>query len=132
VIQLVGVLVVLVFPVLLFIGIGLLTFVVTHGALFLFISALVLAPWFLFRSQRPPPGPADSGGGWGTGPQEPHDFPGIPPGGLPLPLPDAEPARVRLRDHDRPLRVPSRERRPAREPGRAPVRSLHGPAQGGD
>jgi hypothetical protein len=46
----------------------------------------------------------------------------VPGGGLPLP--DAEPARVRLRDH-RPLRerLPARERRPAREPERRPVRA---------
>ena len=64
---------------------------------------------------------SDSDGGWGndrTRPRAPRDTPG---GGLPLP--DAVPARLRLRDHRR-LRdhLPGRERRPAREPARRPER----------
>jgi hypothetical protein len=125
VIRLIWVLVVLLFPVVLFVGIGLLTFLVVHGALLLLIPALVLAPGFLFRRQRPSARPPDSGGGWGNGPPEPHDLPNVPGGGVPLP--DAEPARVRLRDQHRPRHVPARTRRPAREPERQPVRSSHRP-----
>jgi len=68
---------------------------------------------------RPDPG---SDGGWGRGPDLPPKSPDAPRGGIPLP--DAEPALVRLRDH-RTLseQVPRRERRPAREPDRTPVRS---------
>jgi hypothetical protein len=75
-----------------------------------------------------PPRQQDDGSddGWGNNPRRPlhpHDVPG---GGLPLP--DAVPARVRLRDH-RPLheRLPSRERRPVREPSRQPARPVKVP-----
>jgi len=71
-------------------------------------------PW------QPPEG--DSDDGWGNdrlGPRTPSRLPG---GGLPLP--DAVPARVRLRDHRRLADLtPPRERRPAREPAREPVRA---------
>jgi hypothetical protein len=65
-------------------------------------------------------------GGSDDGPGNDRRGPGIAPrlpgGGLPLP--DAEPARVRLRDHRRLADLtPPRERRPAREPVRQPVRS---------
>jgi hypothetical protein len=71
-----------------------------------------------------PPRPSDGGSddGWGNYPRRPtspHDVPG---GGIPLP--DAAPARVRLRDHGRLReRLPTRQRRPAREPVRRPVRT---------
>jgi hypothetical protein len=70
-------------------------------------------PW------RAPEGGSDDGpGNSRRGPLTPPDVPG---GGLPLP--DAEPARVRLRDHRRLADLtPPRERRPAREPVRTPVR----------
>lgn len=69
--------------------------------------------------QRPDSGPDD---GWGRGPGGPPKPPDAPRGGIPLL--DADPARVRLRDH-RKLQdlVPRRERRPAREPDRTPVRT---------
>jgi hypothetical protein len=71
-----------------------------------------------------PPRREDSGsdGGWGRGPDLPPKTPDAPRGGIPLP--DAEPALVRLRDH-RTLsdQLPKRERRPTREPDRTPVRS---------
>ncbi len=80
------------------------------------------------REAPEPPRPQDEGSdeGWGNHPRRPlapHDLPG---GGLPLP--DAAPARVRLRDH-RPLheRLPNRERRPAREPSREPVQPVKVP-----
>ena len=52
------------------------------------------------------------------------DPPRRPRGGIPIPLPDAVPARVRLRGPGRLAELlPRRERRPAREPDRTPVRS---------
>ena len=73
-----------------------------------------------FPPQRPDTG---SDGGGGGGPQRPPAPQDSPRGGG-IPLPDAEQARVRLRDH-RKLRehLPGRERRPAREPERTPVRT---------
>jgi|SRR5579884_3059519 hypothetical protein len=70
----------------------------------------------------PPHTDRDSDDGWGHGPpKQPTPF-DLPTGGLPLP--DAAPARVRLRDHRRLADLlPRRERRPAREPApqREPV-----------
>jgi hypothetical protein len=71
----------------------------------------------------PPQGPSDSGSdeGWGRGPRKPPKEPDSPRGGIPLP--DAVPARVRLRDHRKLAELlPRTERRPAREPVRRPVR----------
>jgi hypothetical protein len=66
----------------------------------------------------------DSDEGWGRGPKLPPSKPEPPRGGIPLP--DAQPARVRLRDHRRLAeRLPRRERRPAREPARPPIRVRH-------
>ena len=49
--------------------------------------------------------------------------PGRPRGGIPIPLPDAVPSRVRLREPARLADLlPRRERRPAREPVRTPER----------
>ncbi len=63
----------------------------------------------------------DSDEGWGRGPKRPPSKPEPPRGGIPLP--DAQPARVRLRERGRLAdRLPGRERRPAREPARTPVR----------
>jgi hypothetical protein len=72
------------------------------------------APW------QPPGGGSDDGpGNRPLGPLAPPSSPG---GGLLLP--DAAPARVRLRDHRRLADLtPPRERRPAREPARRPVRA---------
>ncbi len=89
---------------------GLLSLVVILGA--------VLWP-LLFGRRQPPPeqsGP-DSDGGGGSRPPEPSTPPDAPRGGVPLD--DAEPARVRLRDHVRLAdRLPPRHRRPVREPDR--------------
>jgi hypothetical protein len=93
----------------------------------LVLLTIVLAPALLPRTvlyprlgDPPPPDGADSEGGGGgprTDPPKPHD---APRGGIPLA--DAEPARVRVRDHDRPALAPRRPRRPAREPERTPQR----------
>src|SRR5690348_8741169 len=74
---------------------------------------------------RDPPGPSSSDPGsdegWGRGPKLPPKLPEPPRGGIPLP--DAVPARVRLRDHRRLADFRrKRDRRPAREPQRTPVR----------
>jgi hypothetical protein len=62
--------------------------------------------------------------GWGRGPKVPPPPPSSPRGGIPLP--DAVPAAVRLREHGRLRdRRPARVRRPAREPARRPVRTPH-------
>ncbi|HEY1568852.1 MAG TPA: hypothetical protein VGF68_17625, partial [Solirubrobacteraceae bacterium] len=54
----------------------------------------------------------------------PPEAPKPPRGGIPLA--DAVPARVRLREHGRlSERLPSRQRRPSREPARRPVRTPH-------
>src|SRR5437762_7204845 len=67
--------------------------------------------------------PSDPGSddGWGNDPREPRQPYDRPWGGIPLP--DADQARVRLRDSRKlsDLR-PNRERRPVREPERTPVR----------
>ena len=57
--------------------------------------------------------------GWGNEPRRPPEPSDRPWGGIPLP--DADPALVRLRDHRKlPDLLPGRERRPAREPERTP------------
>jgi hypothetical protein len=60
------------------------------------------------------------GGGWGGGPRS-GSRPGPPDSGLPLP--DAQPARVRFRGHRRLADVvPDRPRRGCRQPARTPSR----------
>jgi len=76
------------------------------------------------RQPNPPP-PPDQGsdGGWGRRKESPPK-PKRPRGGIPLP--DAVPARVRLRDHRRLSDlIPRPSRRPAREPVRTPARVAH-------
>ncbi|MEA2196664.1 MAG: hypothetical protein QOJ25_715 [Solirubrobacteraceae bacterium] len=81
----------------------------------LIVHAMKAAPTVGWRA---PKGGSDDGPGSDRrGPAAPPRLPG---GGLPLP--DAEPARVRLRDHRRLADLtPPRDRRPAREPVREPV-----------
>ena len=84
---------------------------------------LLLIPAMRDDSELPPQG-GDSGNddGWGNRPRTPRPPSNVPGGGLPLP--DALPARVRLRDGRRlHERLPGRERRPAREPDRQPIRT---------
>jgi hypothetical protein len=85
-------------------------------------AAALLLPALRGGPDLPPRSERDSDDGWGHGPPRPPTPHDAPPGGLPLP--DAAPARVRLRDHRRlPDLVPRPERRPAREPARDPVRT---------
>jgi hypothetical protein len=59
--------------------------------------------------------------GWGNKPKRPIEPADRPGGGIPLP--DADPATVRLRDHRRlGDSLPRPERRPTREPERVPQR----------
>jgi len=99
----------------------------------LVLVAVVLAPVLLPRRMLyPDPGPPPSGsdGGdddGGPGPPRQPAPPAGPRGGIPLP--DADPARVRWRGHGRPALTRLRPRRTAREPGRSPARTPHGTAR---
>jgi hypothetical protein len=81
--------------------------------------------YFALRHDGHPHWPGESWGsddGWGNEPRRPTEPSNRPRGGLPLP--DAEPSLVRLRDHRKlPEQLPARERRPAREPEREPIRA---------
>ena len=66
-----------------------------------------------------PPEDGEGGDGGGNDRLGPRSRPG--PGGGGLPLPDAIPARVRLRDHRRLADLlPTPSRRPSREPSQPP------------
>jgi hypothetical protein len=84
-------------------------------------AAALILPALRDGPKLPPRTDSDSDDGWGRGPRRPPTAPeDAPRGGLPLP--DAVPALVRLRDHRRlGDLLPRRERRPAREPARRPV-----------
>jgi hypothetical protein len=84
-------------------------------------AAALLLPALRGGPELPPRSDRDSDDGWGHGPPKPPTPSEGPSGGLPLP--DAVPARVRLRDHRRLSELlPGRERRPAREPAPSPRR----------
>jgi hypothetical protein len=89
------------------------------------LGAVLFVMFLRSESTKPwqPPDEDDGGGGGGGNDRLPGRPKSSPPGGLPLP--DAVPASVRLRGHER-LRDlrPQRVRRPAREPApqRRPVR----------
>jgi hypothetical protein len=86
---------------------------------FLTLPGLVLVPILLYRKPGPSPDSSDDEGGGGRGPTPPLAPPPPPRGGVPLP--DAEQARLRIREHGRRLSG-VRARRPAREPRRRPSR----------
>lgn len=87
-------------------------------------AAALFVPAVLSRflsSQGPSDSDSEDGGGGGGGTRPPPTPPSPSPGGVPLD--DAQPARVRLRDGRRlAQRLPARQRRPAREPARVPLR----------
>jgi hypothetical protein len=88
----------------------------------LLCAVALILPALRDRPEAPPGSDGGSDGGGGRGPSHPLAPPTGPGGGLPLP--DAAPAQVRLRDHQRLAdHQPHRERRPAREPDREPVRA---------
>jgi hypothetical protein len=89
-----------------------------------FVLAVALFPLFLSPRGHKPMGPeGDDGDGWRRGgPDRPPTPKGGPTGGIPLP--DAIQSRIRLRGPGRLCDYrPPRVRRPAREPGRPPVRT---------
>jgi hypothetical protein len=86
---------------------------------FLFVPALFFVPALLYHPSGSSPGSSEDGGGWGPGPDQPLSSPDAPRGGVPRP--DAEQARIRLRDHTGPELDRVKPRRPAREPERAPA-----------
>jgi hypothetical protein len=90
---------------------------------FLTIPGLMLVPALLYRKPGPSPDSSDGEGGGGPGhpPPGPPARPTPPRGGVPLP--DAEPARIRIREHGRRVLGGRRPRRPVREPERRPVRA---------
>jgi hypothetical protein len=83
-------------------------------------AAALILPALRNEPELPPRSDRDSDDGWGHGPPRPPEPSGAPRGGVPLP--DADQARIRLRDHRRlGDLLPRRERRPARAPAREPV-----------
>jgi len=80
----------------------------------LLLAALVVAPVFCYHTFAPFQGSCegDGDGGPGSGPPPPPS--GSPRGGAPLP--DADPARTRRRDHNRPSPRGVSQRRPAVDP----------------
>lgn len=90
----------------------------------LVFAAVLILPALRDNPDLPPRNDSGSDDGWGRGPGEPPTPPAPPRGGIPLL--DADPAGVRLRDHRKlPEHLPRRERRPVREPDRTPVRTAH-------
>jgi hypothetical protein len=85
---------------------------------FLTLPGLMLVPALLYRrpGSSPDASDDDGGGGPGRGPDPPP--PPAPRGGVPLP--DAEPARLRLREH-------GRRALGVRAPRRAPQEPVHSP-----
>jgi len=88
------------------------------------VLGVVFSPMLFFRRRRPGgPSDSDSGGGWRKRPPPSPPKPPVPPKGG-IPLDDAQPARTRLRGHERLFdALPSRQRRPVREPERTPQRT---------
>ena len=86
-------------------------------------AAALLIPALLCRFVFPPrPSDSDSDDGWGKGPQQPPIPPDPPRGGVPLD--DAEPSQLRLRDHSRlAYRRHAGQRRRVQEPDRHPART---------
>lgn len=90
----------------------------------LVLVGVLLAMVFRSETVRPwrPPDDGEGGGGGGNDRVPPRHS--DEPGGGGLPLPDAAPARVRLRDHRRLAELlPAPPRRPVREPERTPTRA---------
>jgi hypothetical protein len=87
---------------------------------FLTIPGLILVPALLYRRPGSSPDSSDDEGGGGRGPGPEPPRPTAPRGGVPLP--DAEQARLRLREHGRRALGAHRPRRPAREPAPTPGR----------
>src|SRR5271168_4330246 len=67
---------------------------------FLFVPAMFFVPVLLYHQSGSSPDSPEDGGDWGPGPDQPLGSPDAPRGGVPIP--DAEQARIRLRDHTGP------------------------------
>lgn len=80
----------------------------------LLLAALAVAPVFCYHTFAASEGSVDDDGGGGPGSGPPPPPPGAPRGGAPLP--DADQARARRRDHNRPSLRGVDPRRPAVEP----------------
>ena len=87
----------------------------------LLLASLTVAPLFCYRpfAASDAGGADDSGPGGPGGPGSPSHRPNSPSGGIPLP--DADQAQARRRDHRRPGLGGSGRRRPADTPSRSPV-----------
>ncbi len=94
------------------------------GVHLLGLGCVAVLMFSAFRAGEAPPSEStdsESDEGWGNKPRHPRGPSERPWGGVPLP--DAEQARVRLRDHRKlPDELPPRVRRPARPPVRTPVK----------
>jgi hypothetical protein len=88
---------------------------------FLTLPGLMLVPALLYRRPGGSPDASEDEGSGGGGPGPPPARPPKPRGGVPLP--DAEQAFLRIREHGRRLGGGHRGRRPAREPARGPLRT---------
>jgi len=88
------------------------------------LPALIFVPRVLYVRSESSPG--DDGDGGDPVPDGPLSPSGLPGGGLPLPLPDAEQGGWRVRDPERSAPPVRRVRRPGREPGRRPVKRTRG------
>jgi len=91
------------------------------GVLFFGVVALMLIPGLLYHGSDSSPGPSEPDGGGGPGPGPRPPSPQGPRGGIPLP--DAEQASARARDHTAPSFDQPSRRRPEHEPGRVPART---------
>lgn len=102
-------------------GVQLILWIAGVHLLGLVCVAVLLLPALRDESATPRwDGEGEGDEGWGRGPKVPPSRPEPPRGGIPLP--DAMPASVRLREHGRlGERLPSRDRRPLHEPARAPA-----------
>jgi hypothetical protein len=89
------------------------------GWMTLIIAMFVIPALSCRRLDAPPDSSDEDGGGGGSGPDPPSGSPESPRGGIPLP--DADPSRVRVRDHSAP-KTRRLKRWREREPGRSPTR----------
>jgi hypothetical protein len=89
------------------------------------VAGLMLMPTLLYRGMGSSPDSSDDdgGGGGGPGPDRPPRSPTKPRGGVPLP--DAEQALLRLRDHNHPRFGGLKRQRGTREPVRSPTPLRH-------
>ncbi len=82
------------------------------------MATLVVVPALSCQGPDRLPGPSDEDGSGGSGPDRPPASPEPPHGGLPFA--DADPSRIRLRDHSSP-KISYLKRWRSREPERGPV-----------